>query len=117
MTVWIFFCIFWSTCLRCWFVIFASLNEKKIIECDDSLWFLNVFEWRFFSFCSMTFETSSRILSDNEIFLKNSAKFLNDSAKFWTEKLKSSTEFVKQSTADFAKFFEKSIDDSVIFLI
>jgi hypothetical protein len=82
----------------------------------------------------MTFEISSRVLSDCEIFLKNSVKFCEDtdnslknsmndsmflesSVNFLKKKLDDSAEFVKQSTDDFAKFFEESIEDSVIFLI
>ncbi len=58
----------------------------------------------------MISEISFRVFSDNEIFL-------NDFAKFWAEKLENSAEFVKQWTDCSVKFFEKSIDDFVIFLI
>jgi hypothetical protein len=107
---WIIFCIFWSIRSRYWFVIFASLKNEKIIEWDDFLWSLKFSRWRFFSFCSMIFEISSRVFSDSELFS-------NDSVKSLTKKLDNSAEFVKQSTDDYAKFFEELIKSSVIFLI
>jgi hypothetical protein len=76
------FCIIF--CIRseqfaCCSVIFVSLNEEKIIEWNDSLWFLNVSEWRFFSFCNIISKISFRILSICEISLDDSAKFWKDS--------------------------------------
>ncbi len=108
---WIIFWMFWFERFCCFcLVISASLEENEIMKWNDFLWFIKVLKWRFLRFCNMISEISSRGLSDNKIFL-------NDSAKFWAEKLESSAEFVKQSTDDFVKFFEKSIDDFVIFLI
>jgi hypothetical protein len=85
MTAWIISCIFWFDRSKCWFVISASLEEEEIIEWHDSLCSWKISELRNLSFCSMIFEISSRLFSDNEIFSNDFVKFWEDSEKFWED--------------------------------
>jgi hypothetical protein len=105
ITTWIIFWIFWSErfCYCC-FLISISLDEKEIMKCDNSLCFLKASEWRFFSFFNMIFETSSRVLLNNDIFL-------NNSVKFWEY----SDDTVKSSANDFVMFLNWSVKSFFLF--
>ncbi len=111
MTVWIISCIFWFDRSECWLVISTSLEEKEIIEWHDSLCFWKIFELRVLSFCSMIFETSFLVFSDNDCIEKFSfdsdnlaQTTVNESAIF----LRSSVSFLKKWAND-AIFFEESM--------
>jgi hypothetical protein len=120
MIAWIISCMFWSIRCECWSIISTLLNEKKIIKCNDFLWFLNASEWRFFNFSNMTFEISFRLFSNSESFSNDSVKFWKDSEKFWKDLEK----FRKDSFASmllswaidyFSLFFRKKIWADCIF--
>jgi hypothetical protein len=110
MTTWIIFWIFWfDRFCCCCFVISASFDDEEIIDCDNSLWSLKTFEWRFFSFCSIVFDISFRVLSDSELFLNDFAKFWEDSNDSVKNSANDSATFLNWSAEWFLLFFRKKI--------
>jgi hypothetical protein len=134
MIAWIISWMFWfERFCCCCLVISTSLDEKEFMKCDDSLWFVKVFEWRFLSFCNMTSDISFRALSDNEIFSNDSVKLWKDSAKFWKDSAKFFFEraddwneistwidisfflfFLKKCLVDFFEIFLSNLNDTLI---